>query len=57
MKVSVEGCWIVVGLLFLAGGLWELFQVLWPLAPILIIGCGFAVLWWGAIADEDMMKK
>jgi len=56
MKISVEGCWIVVGLLFLAGGFWELFQVRWPLAPILIIGCGFAVLW-GAIADEDMIKK
>ena len=54
--LNVGGFWIVVGLMFLAGGFWELFQVQWPLAPILIIGCGLAVLW-GAISGKHLMKK
>ena len=56
VDLNIGGFWIVVGLLFLAGGLWELFQVPWPLAPILIIGCGLAVLW-GALSGKQMMKK
>ena len=56
MQLSVERFWIVFGLLFLAGGLWELFQVPWPLVPILIIGCGLAVLW-GAVSGRNMLKK
>lgn len=43
-KLNVGGFWIAVGLMFLAGGFWELFRVPWPLAPFLIIGCGIAVL-------------
>lgn len=56
LDMNIEGFWIVIGLMFLVGGLWELFQVPWPLAPILIIGCGLAVLW-GAISGKHMMKK
>lgn len=36
--------WVVVGLLFVAGGLWELFNVKLPLVPILFIGAGVAIL-------------
>lgn len=54
--LKVEGFWIVVGLMFLAGGLWELFQVPWPLAPILLIACGLAVLW-GVLSDKHLMRK
>ena len=54
--LNVGGFWIVVGLMFLAGGLWELFQVQWPLAPILLIGCGLAALW-GAVSGKNLMKK
>ena len=54
--LNVGGFWVVVGLMFLVGGLWELLQVPWPLAPILIIGCGLAILW-GALSGKQMMKK
>jgi len=55
-KLKVEGFWIVVGFMSLAGGDWELYQVPWPLAPFLFIGCGLAVLW-GAVSGKHMMKK
>jgi len=55
-NLKVEGFWIVVGFMFLTGGIWELYQVPWPLAPFLIIGCGLAVLW-GAVSGKHMMKK
>ena len=54
--LNIGGFWIVVGLMFLAGGVWELFQVQWPLAPILLIGCGLAVLW-GVVSGKHLMKK
>lgn len=54
--LKIEGFWLVVGIMFLAGGLWELFQVPLPLAPILIIFCGGAVLW-GVFNDRHLMKK
>ena len=56
MNLKIGGFWIVVGVMFLVGGLWELFQVPWPLAPVLIIGCGLAILW-GLFSGKHMMKK
>lgn len=56
LGLNIGGFWIVIGLMFLAGGLWELFEVPWPLAPLLIIGCGLAVLW-GALQDRHLTKK
>lgn len=56
LGLNVERFWIVIGFVFLVGGLWELFQVPWPLVPILIIGCGLAVLW-GVLGDKHLMKK
>jgi hypothetical protein len=44
-KLAIDGLWVAVGIMFLAGGLWELFRVSWPLVPVLIIGCGLALLW------------
>ncbi|MDH3195815.1 MAG: hypothetical protein OEL78_05835 [Hyphomicrobiales bacterium] len=54
--LNIGGFWLVVGLMFLAGGLWDLLQVPWPLAPILLIGCGLAVLW-GAVTGKPLMRK
>jgi hypothetical protein len=34
----------------------ELFGVPWPLAPILIIACGLALLW-AALRSKDLMRK
>ena len=55
-ELKVGGFWIVVGLIFLAGGLWELFHVQWPLAPLLLIACGLVIAW-GVVSGESMMKK
>ncbi len=54
--LKIEGFWLVIGAMFLAGGLWELFRVPFPLAPVLIIFCGLAVLW-GALRGQHLMKK
>lgn len=56
LAMNIEGFWVVCGLMFLAGGLWELFTVPWPLVPILLILCGLAVLW-GAVSGKHIMKK
>ena len=48
--------WVVCGLAFLIGGLWELFQVPWPLVPVLLILCGIAVLW-GIVSGRHVMRK
>lgn len=56
MDLKVEGFWIVVGILFLAGGIWELVEVPLPFAPFAIIAIGLAVLW-GAFSGKHMMKK
>ena len=55
-KLNVGGFWIVVGLLFLAGGLWELLQMEMSIAPLAIIAVGVAILW-GALSGKHMMKK
>lgn len=54
--LNIGAFWIVVGLMFLAGGLWELLQVPWPLAPLLLIGCGLTIAW-GVVSGQHMMKK
>lgn len=56
LGLKVGSFWIVVGLLFLAGGLWELLDVQYPVAPFAIIAIGVAVLW-GAFSGKHMMKK
>ena len=42
--VTLEGFWIVVGVLFIAGGVWELFSVQVPLLPILLLVAGLSLL-------------
>ena len=42
--LALEGFWIVVGLLFLLGGIWELYKVEVGLVPILLIVAGAALL-------------
>lgn len=54
--LKVEGFWIVVGIMFLAAAMWELLDIALPLAPLLIIFCGAAVLW-GVYHDRHLMKK
>jgi len=42
--LALEGFWVVVGLLFLVGGIWELYKVEVDLAPIVLIVAGVALL-------------
>ena len=42
--LPVEGFWVICGLFFLAGGIWELFKVEVSLVPVLIIFAGVALL-------------
>ena len=43
-NLSLEGFWVVIGLGFMAGGVWELFNVQLPLPPILFLVAGLALL-------------
>ena len=42
--MKLEGFWLACGTVFLAGGLWTLLKLPWPLAPILLILLGVALL-------------
>lgn len=42
--LKAEWFWIVVGLLFTLGGLWELFEPDMPLVPVLLIVAGVVLL-------------
>ena len=46
MGVPVEGFWILVGLGFAVAGSWQWFDVGRPLAPVVLIGIGVALLLW-----------
>lgn len=43
-NLKLEGFWVVIGLLFLLGGLWELSEPTLPLLPILLIVAGLLLL-------------
>jgi hypothetical protein len=42
--LAVEGFWLVVGILFLAGGLWERLAVRAEFVPVILIAAGAALL-------------
>jgi hypothetical protein len=42
--LPMEGFWVVVGILFLAGGLWALLAIGLPFVPILLLVAGVAIL-------------
>ena len=44
LGVKVEGFWVVVGLCFVVGGLWDLFEARLPLVPIALIVGGALLL-------------
>lgn len=45
-EVPVEGFWVVVGLGFAVAGAWQWFDVQLPLAPLVFIAIGLALLFW-----------
>ena len=42
--IGLDGFWVVVGLLFLVGGMWELAEIQFSMVPFLLIVAGAAVL-------------
>jgi hypothetical protein len=44
LGLKLEGFWVVVGCLFVLGGVWELFNVPFDLVPILCMVAGVALL-------------
>ena len=42
--IGIDGFWAVVGVLFLAGGFWELAKIQFSMVPSLIILAGAAIL-------------
>jgi hypothetical protein len=44
LGLKLEGFWVVVGFLFVLGGVWELFDVALDLMPILCIVAGVSLL-------------
>lgn len=44
MNLKVETSGIVIGLIFLVGGAWELLALQWPLIPVLLILLGVYLL-------------
>jgi hypothetical protein len=56
LDLKLEGFWVVVGLLFFVGGLWELFEAEVGLVPILLIVVGLALLvsaFWGRRPSKE----
>src|SRR5579863_7584186 len=44
LDMRIEGFWVASGVVFLAGSLWKLFDLAWPVAPVLLILLGVASL-------------
>ena len=42
--MTIEGFWVACGAVCLAGGLWNVLELPWPLAPVLLILLGVALL-------------
>lgn len=43
-KLKAEGFWVIVGILFVLAGLWEVFKADFPLVPIVLIIAGITLL-------------
>lgn len=43
-RLPTSGFWIACGIVLLVGGLWVLFNLSWPLVPVLLILFGLVVL-------------
>jgi len=53
-NLKLEGFWVVIGLLFVVGSLWEIYKPNLPLVPVLLIVVGSALL---VSAIRHLMQK
>lgn len=56
-NLKLEGFWVVVGLLLVVGGLWELFEAKLALVPILLIVVGLAWLVSAVFSGKHAVRK
>jgi len=55
--VPVEGFWVLVGIGFAVAGLWQWLNIQLPLAPLVLIGVGVAVLFWRVLPKNSREAK
>src|SRR5262249_53333784 len=49
LQLRLDPFWVVCGAVFLVGGLWRVFGIEWPLAPVLLILLGLFLLGRGVL--------
>ena len=54
--LRLEGFWAILGIIFLLGGIWELYGITVPLLPLLLIAAGVAVII-GAFAGRHLAGR
>ncbi len=42
--LAMEGFWVVVGVIFVGGGLWAIYEVNFPLIPVALLVAGLLIL-------------
>ena len=47
LNLKLSAAWTIGGAIFLIGGLWQLIHISFPLAPLLLILLGAAIIWNG----------
>lgn len=47
LNLKLSTAWTIGGAIFLIGGLWQLIHISFPLAPLLLILLGVAIIWNG----------
>jgi hypothetical protein len=55
--LPVEGFWVFVGLGFAVAGFWQWYDIQLPLAPIVFIAIGVALLFWKTWSKPVHRKK
>jgi hypothetical protein len=55
-ELKLEGVWLVIGLLLVVGGVWELLAIQIPLTPVLLIVAGVALLF-SILRRKTLVKK
>jgi len=55
-ELKLEGFWVAVGFLFVAGGVWKLFNIQLGLLPILCIVAGIALLVATLVRGREMNR-
>lgn len=53
LGLKLSAAWTIGGAIFLIGGLWQLIHISFPLAPLLLILLGGAIIWNGFFGKPE----